>query len=147
MSRWIQASGQSRFTTVTDHLCVLQACVSTSPAAGRVFSGMVLLLLLYFRLTSFHLESVSVAFLLSQECSSQNGDSQPIEGGERAIIVKGKKLQKHFADNHLLPVSSISQQNLSLLLIYVVSRVSYCIFMLMWKHEVQFNDFPVRVVH
>lgn len=46
---------------------------------------LVLLLLLYFRLTSFHLESVSVALLFRRECSSQDF------GQKRGWVVKGTK--------------------------------------------------------
>lgn len=102
LGSWVQLLGGWRMFVVFLEDLHLQL-----HGAGRDFllTGEVLLLLLYFRLTSFHLECVSVVLLFSQECSSQQHcDFGQLRVGEHYCNWK----KKHFADTQLVSVTSIS---------------------------------------
>lgn len=93
--------------------CFWRICISSCTELEGIFCDCaLLLLLLYFRLTCFHLESVSVALLFSQERSTPRlrlrAQLRAVwGGGERGVIVTEKQ---HFVDIKLVSVSFASSQ-------------------------------------
>lgn len=85
--------------------CFRRICISSCTELEGISSDCaLLLLLLYFRLTCFHLESVSVALLFSQERSTPRLRL-------RAQLRAGRELRKkHFVDIKLVSVSFASSQ-------------------------------------